>query len=63
MVTHEDSTRTPDGHTARTRPPRARRPPELVRHVIATIEAYRQMLTSRKRARPGTVVPAALDKN
>jgi len=34
-----------------TRPPRARRPPEMVRHVTDTIAAFRRMQTTRKEAR------------
>lgn len=33
------------------RPPRAKRPPEVARHVNETIDAYRRVVKTRKRAR------------
>ena len=36
------------------RPPRSKRPPEIVRHVNETMEAYRRMVGTQKEARPPT---------
>ena len=41
------------------RPPRRKRPPEVVRHVNETLEAYRRLAETRKEARPPEEKPRA----
>ena len=44
------------------RPPRAKRPPEVARHVTQTIDAYRRMLEARKKAAEARPAPPPPDK-
>ena len=43
--------------TPLTRPPRTKRPPEVVRHVDELMDAYRRVQAGRKR--PGAAAPPA----
>jgi hypothetical protein len=45
------------------RPPRARRPPEVARHVKDSIDAYRRVVKTRKPAAPPPPPPARDDSD
>ena len=44
------------------RPPRAKRPPEVARHVTQTIDAYWRMVESRKKPEEARPTPVPPDK-